>query len=123
MCRLNELLMTKENPLVRFAARALTMGATTAASLWILLGVFGVGLKDAAGCQPDVCDPATQGIQLALIKKGYWIGYPGADGSFNEATITALNTFQDNNALSVQLTCDQQCRTALRGSPWPFGFR
>ena len=50
-------------------------------------------------------------IQGALIVKGYSVGAAGADG--NDSTLIALEAFQDDNALPVQPTCDQQCRTAL----------
>jgi hypothetical protein len=47
----------------------------------------------------------------ALAKKGYWAGPAAADGSDN--ALTALEAFQDNEALPVQPKCDQQCRIAL----------
>jgi len=46
-------------------------------------------------------------------EKGFFIGAPGADGNFNEDTLRALNTFQDNDALPVQPLCDQACWKAL----------
>jgi N-acetylmuramoyl-L-alanine amidase len=52
-------------------------------------------------------------MQTALIDKGFSVGPHGADGIFNAATLTALEAFQDNNALSVRPECDQQCWTAL----------
>jgi hypothetical protein len=55
-------------------------------------------------------------IQGALIAKGYSVGPTGADG--NDSTLTALEAFQDDQALPVQPKCDQQCRTAL-GLPNP----
>jgi len=52
-------------------------------------------------------------VQSALIKKGYSVGLAGADGNLTNNTLTALEAFQDDNALPVQPKCDQQCRTAL----------
>jgi len=57
-------------------------------------------------------------LQGALIKRGYSIGLAGGDGSFDDDTLTALAAFQDNNALPVQPTCDQQCWIML-GLPHP----
>ena len=52
-------------------------------------------------------------MQGALIAKGYGVGLAGADGDFNDDTLMALGAFQDNNALPVQQTCDQECWTTL----------
>jgi hypothetical protein len=52
-------------------------------------------------------------MQGALIAQGYWVGLAGGDGGFNDDTLTALGTFQDNNALPVQQTCDRECWTTL----------
>jgi peptidoglycan hydrolase-like protein with peptidoglycan-binding domain len=52
-------------------------------------------------------------MQGALVEKGYGVGLAGADGNFSESTLTALQAFQDNNALPVQPKCDQECWTAL----------
>ena len=49
----------------------------------------------------------------ALIKNGYSVGLAGADGNLNDDTLAALGGFQDNNALPVQPSCDQECWTAL----------
>ena len=57
-------------------------------------------------------------MQNAIIKKGFSCGPKGADGSFGNATLTALQAFQDDNALTVQPKCDQACWTAL-GLPGP----
>jgi peptidoglycan hydrolase-like protein with peptidoglycan-binding domain len=57
-------------------------------------------------------------MQGAIIKKGYSCGPAGADGSFNDGTLTGLEAFQGDNALLVQAKCDQQCWTAL-GLPGP----
>lgn len=62
--------------------------------------------------------PLVTQMQGKLIKKGYLIGAVGADGNFNDNTLTALEAFQDNNALPVQTKCNQQCWTAL-GLPEP----
>jgi hypothetical protein len=52
-------------------------------------------------------------MQGALVAKGYGVGSAGVDGNFNGDTLTALGTFQDNNALPVQRTCNQECWTTL----------
>lgn len=57
--------------------------------------------------------PLVTQLQGALIKNGYSVGLAGADGNLNDDTRAALEVFQDNNALPVQPTCDQQCWTAL----------
>ena len=63
--------------------------------------------------------PLVTQLQGALIKRGYSVGLAGADGNFfDDDTLTALGAFQDNNALPVQPTCDQQCWTML-GLPQP----
>jgi len=56
-------------------------------------------------------------VQGALVGKGYSVGAAGADG--NDATLTALEAFQSDNALPVQPKCDQQCRTVLGLSDAP----
>ena len=57
--------------------------------------------------------PLVTQMQGALIAKGYGVGLAGADGDFNDDTLTALAAFQDNDALPVQQTCDQECWTTL----------
>lgn len=57
--------------------------------------------------------PLVTQLQGALIKNGYSAGLAGADGKLNDDTLAALEAFQDNNALPVQPSCDQQCWTAL----------
>ena len=63
-------------------------------------------------------------MQKALIGRGYFVGPAGADGEFNEHTMTALEAFQDNNALPIAPQCDQQCWNELSPSnaktalPW-----
>lgn len=52
-------------------------------------------------------------MQNALVGRGYFIGEAGADGTFNDDTLRALETFQDDEALIVQPLCDQKCWTAL----------
>ena len=52
-------------------------------------------------------------MQNALIAKGFFVGAAGANGVFNDDTLSALEAFQDNNALTVQPLCDQDCWTAL----------
>jgi peptidoglycan hydrolase-like protein with peptidoglycan-binding domain len=52
-------------------------------------------------------------MQNALIANGYSVGPAGADGSFNADTLTALESFQDGNGVTVQPFCDASCWTAL----------
>ena len=68
--------------------------------------------------RPGDTGPMVTQMQNALTAKGFFIGPAGANGVFNEDTLTALETFQDNEALPVQPLCDQQCWTAL-GLPGP----
>ena len=63
--------------------------------------------------RPGDKGPMVTQMQNALVKKGYSIGAGGADGRFGPDTLTALQTFQDNDALPVQPLCDQKCWTAL----------
>jgi peptidoglycan hydrolase-like protein with peptidoglycan-binding domain len=58
-------------------------------------------------------------MQNAIVAKGYFIGAAGADGTFNDDTLGALEAFQDNEALPVQPLCDETCWNAL-GLPWPY---
>jgi len=57
--------------------------------------------------------PLVTQLQGALIKNGYSVGLAGADGTLNDDTLSSLAAFQDNAALPVQPSCDQQCWTAL----------
>jgi peptidoglycan hydrolase-like protein with peptidoglycan-binding domain len=68
-----------------------------------------LGMADVPG---DRSASVTQ-VQSTLIKKGYSVGPAGADGNLSDNTLTALEAFQDDNALPVQPKCDQECRTAL----------
>ena len=62
---------------------------------------------------PGDSGPMVQQMQSAIIAKGFSVGAAGANGNFNSDTLTALQTFQDDNALPVQAECDQKCWTAL----------
>ncbi len=63
--------------------------------------------------RPGDTGPMVTQMQNALIGKGFSVGSDGANGNFNNDTLNALESFQDNNALPVQPLCDQQCWTAL----------
>ena len=63
--------------------------------------------------KPGDSGPMVTQMQNALVKNGIFIGDAGADGNFNDDTLRALNTFQDDNALTVQPLCDQACWKAL----------
>jgi len=67
---------------------------------------------------PGNSGPMVQQMQSAIIAKGFSVGPAGANGDFNDDTLTGLNVFQDDNALLVQPECDQKCWTAL-GLPGP----
>jgi Putative peptidoglycan binding domain len=62
--------------------------------------------------------PLVTQMQGKLIDKGYSVGPAGAEGNFNDNTLTALEAFQDDNALPTEPKCDQQCWAAL-GLPEP----
>jgi peptidoglycan hydrolase-like protein with peptidoglycan-binding domain len=63
--------------------------------------------------KPGDTGPMVTQMQNALVAKGFSIGAAGANGVFNDDTLTALEAFQDDNALMVQPLCDQTCWTAL----------
>jgi len=56
---------------------------------------------------------AVKQMQRALIAKGYSCGKAGIDGIFGSDTLTALEAFQDNEALTVQPKCDEATWSAL----------
>ena len=68
--------------------------------------------------RPGDTGPMVTQMQNALIGKGFSVGSAGANGTFNDDTLNALQSFQDSNALPVQPFCDQKCWTAL-GLPGP----
>jgi peptidoglycan hydrolase-like protein with peptidoglycan-binding domain len=68
--------------------------------------------------RPRDTGPMVTQMQNALIGKGFSVGSAGANDVFNDDTLSALQAFQDNNALPVQSLCDQKCWTAL-GLPGP----
>jgi hypothetical protein len=49
-------------------------------------------------------------MQRALTRKGYRVG---DEDYFDAGTVAALQAFQDDKALTVQLTCDERCWNAL----------
>jgi peptidoglycan hydrolase-like protein with peptidoglycan-binding domain len=57
-------------------------------------------------------------MQRALIAKGFSVGPAGAHGKFDQDTLSALEAFQDNQALAVQPRCDKSDWAAL-GLPHP----
>ena len=63
--------------------------------------------------RPGDKGPMVKQMQSALVKKGFSVGAMGPDGDFGPNTLTALQSFQDDNALPVQPLCDQKCWTAL----------
>ena len=62
---------------------------------------------------PGATGDLVKQMQGALIDKGFSVGPSGANGVFNDDTLTALEAFQDGNALPVQAECDQKCWTKL----------
>jgi hypothetical protein len=125
--------MTTDKPLVQFVAYPLAMAACVAISLWVLLGVL--RLERLAGSRQENITTMhlpiissdhglrVKRMQNALVSRGYFIGSAGADGDFNEDTMSALGAFQDNSALPVEPQCDQQCWTELRVSDPKSGRR
>ena len=67
--------------------------------------------------KPGDKGPMVTQMQNALVKNGFFIGESGANGDFNDDTLRGLNTFQDDNALTVQPLCDETCWKALGLSP------
>lgn len=63
--------------------------------------------------KPGDTGPMVTQMQNALIAKGFFIGEAGANGVFNDETLSALEAFQDSEALPDQPFCDQKCWTAL----------
>lgn len=117
--------MATENPLLQFVTYPLALGACVAICLWVLLvplrfDQLAFGLQKAT--EPVLLRPIgssdsgpwVEQMQQALIKRGYFVGPGGADGDFNDDTVAALGTFQDNNGLEVQPQCNRQCWTVLR---------
>jgi peptidoglycan hydrolase-like protein with peptidoglycan-binding domain len=113
--------------MVQFAAGSVAMAAAVALGLWVLLAptrsdrLAGAAPEQKLGdfgrtglpLVPGDCGPLVTQMQGKLVKKGYSVSPAGADGNFNDDTLTALEAFQDDNALTVQPKCDQQCWTAL----------
>jgi N-acetylmuramoyl-L-alanine amidase len=62
---------------------------------------------------PGATGDLVKQMQDALINNGFSVGPSGANGVFNDGTLTALEAFQSNNALPVQPKCDQKCWSAL----------
>ena len=60
----------------------------------------------------DTGDLVTK-MQTALTANGFSVGSTGANGSFNNDTLKALESFQDGNGLAVQPLCDVNCWSAL----------
>jgi hypothetical protein len=138
--------MTIRKELAQFATYSVAMAAAVALGLWVVLGLL--GLNRLAGADPEQklpeqklpeqklrdfgraglplvpgdCGHLVTQMQSKLIKKGYLVAPAGADSNFNDNTLTALEAFQDGDALSVQPKCDQHCWTAL-GLPEPGSVR
>jgi peptidoglycan hydrolase-like protein with peptidoglycan-binding domain len=60
----------------------------------------------------DTGDLVTK-MQTALVDNGFSVGSTGADGSFNNDTLKALESFQDGSGVPVQPFCDLNCWRAL----------
>jgi hypothetical protein len=122
--------MTIGKQLAQFATYSVAMAATVGICLWVLLvpshidrlavghpileGKLGDSGTAGLPLVPGVCGPLVTQMQGKLIEKGYSVGPADADGNFNDNTLTALEAFLDDNALSMQPKCDRQCWTALR---------
>ena len=59
-----------------------------------------------AGSNPNII----RALQAALVADGY---LAPVNGTFDDATIAALEAFQGDNALPVQPSCDEACWQAL----------
>ena len=66
---------------------------------------------------PGATGDMVKALQNALIANGFSVGTSGADGRFGDQTRSALQTFQDDNALPVQPFCDKACWAALYNPP------
>jgi hypothetical protein len=75
------------------------------------VGIPSITITTGPAHAPGDRDSLVRQMKDALSKKGYSIGLAIEDG--NDNTLTALEAFQDNHALPVRPTCDQQCWTAL----------
>jgi peptidoglycan hydrolase-like protein with peptidoglycan-binding domain len=60
----------------------------------------------AATSNPDII----KALQAALAANGY---AAPLNGTFDNATVAALQAFQGDNALPVQASCDAACWSAL----------
>lgn len=127
--------------MARFPLLAMCVSLAVAFSLWVLLGLVDVGrivptsptadrqvvrqpvmrrvVVPAAPdgwfvsyCEGGECRTVVE-LQRALIKKGFGVGGDGINGEPHLDTLSALQAFQDNHALSVQPGCDRQCWDAL----------
>jgi peptidoglycan hydrolase-like protein with peptidoglycan-binding domain len=87
--------------------RSLVAQHYNASLMFRRLGMAGLPLV------PGDTGPLVTQMQGALVAKGFSVGPSGPTGTFDDDTLTALEAFQDNNALPVQPKCDQQCWTAL----------
>jgi peptidoglycan hydrolase-like protein with peptidoglycan-binding domain len=60
---------------------------------------------------PGATGEMVMALQHALMANGF---SPGSfDGKFGSQTLSALQTFQDSNALPVKAECDKACWAAL----------
>jgi peptidoglycan hydrolase-like protein with peptidoglycan-binding domain len=59
-----------------------------------------------AGSDPNII----RALQAALVADGFMTPI---NGTFDDATIAALEAFQGDNALPVQPSCDEACWLAL----------
>jgi peptidoglycan hydrolase-like protein with peptidoglycan-binding domain len=66
---------------------------------------------------PGAKGEMVKALQHALMANGFSIGPAGADGNFGSQTQSALEAFQDDNALPVQPSCDKACWAALMPNP------
>ena len=62
---------------------------------------------------PGATGDMVKALQSALVANGFSVGTAGADGKFGDQTRSALQAFQDDQALPVQPFCDQACWAAL----------
>jgi hypothetical protein len=112
--------MATRKRLAEIAILSVAMPATVFLCLWVLFGLFPIGvpvrelsLQDSGMAAIGIVPGEGHWVKMqrALVKKGYSILPAGPHGQDN--TLTALEAFQDDSALPVQPKCDQQCWSAL----------
>ena len=66
-----------------------------------------------APLRPGDTGDMVKAMQLALIVNGYTVGPGGATGTFDDNTLSALESFQGDAGVAVQPSCDKASWSAL----------